>query len=171
MVWSCVAMGRSSDDATNACFRRAVLARRSAGVPRCRVLCAVAFFFDVVEACFFVVVPELLEPSPEVGTAATRRQINPTRQALPSLEGKNGEICTLIHSMYAGFGLRDSAMHQGSHFRRVWDPGSPPGPRLVPDRECPAPGAPSFRMDPAAPKAVNHPAEFRNQLAWRPSNP
>jgi hypothetical protein len=57
------------------------------------------FFLVVVEVCFFVVEPaELSEPCPEIGTAATSRQINPARQAVPNLEGKIGEMHTLIYS-------------------------------------------------------------------------
>lgn len=103
-------MGRNSVEATNACFSRAVRLRRSVKVPRWRlrrlewaewlVFLLVAFFVVVcfVEACFLLVEPD---PSPESarpasGTAATIRQINPARQALLNLEGKNRDMRTLI---------------------------------------------------------------------------
>jgi hypothetical protein len=56
-------------------------------------------FFDDVEVCFFVELAALSEPCPNSGTAATSKQHNPARHALPNLEGKNGEMGTLIHSM------------------------------------------------------------------------
>src|SRR6185437_4634044 len=106
MVISCCAMGRSSDDATKACFRRAVRRRRSVTVPRWRarrlewaerLLLLLVACFLVVE-CFLDVAPSPLPEAarPASGTAATNKHINPARQAVRSLEGKIREIRTLI---------------------------------------------------------------------------
>jgi hypothetical protein len=131
-----------------------------------------ADFFLVAEAeCFFVPDAAVLpEPCPETETAATNRQSNPAKQAVPIPEGKSGGIRTLISPLYAGFDSHNSVTHHSSHFLAGFGPGAGPGMLL---QVLSAIHGSSFRMVKAVrdSQTVNDSAELRNQLAWRPSNP
>ena len=102
-VINCSAIGRNSVDATNARRSRAVFARRCANVSRCR-RCLLVAFLDLAAVLWCAVllcVVELvsLVVCPEIAPAATSKHSIPPRQALLNLEGKSGEILTLIHPM------------------------------------------------------------------------